>query len=183
MTRKSKIWFAIAALIFIGSSAALRTIQYSFYRGVLPAALETSALVEVGSEPGIVMSLLESIVLPIRVESCGAAAFQLSPQTRDEIQGEKLAFFKTLTTSRSLRAGSRPRTYESWQESPLPREWLSVDAGGLWDGISCAHFGESLRERLRRSALQPGAYFSRINNQASVVVLPDELLIVYSWWD
>jgi hypothetical protein len=122
-------------------------------------------------------------MLPIRVESCGAGVMQLIPQTTDEIHREKLAFFKPLTVARSSSKTGKSRFYRSWQESPLPSEWLSVDSGGVWDGISCAHLGKSLRERLRTSASRPGAYFSRISAQASVVVLPDQSLVVYSWWD
>lgn len=172
---------AVLALAALGW-AMNRVRIYHRAQQLLPAAVETSGMQRFAMSPGQLQCMLFGLLL--RCESHGAVVLELSDQSAAAIGRQGLAYFEGATTSRGALSRRGPAHYDPWRRSPLPEAWSRTETGsGLWPGVAHVDVGAGMRRRLS-TAWRDGAYYTRTTTgRAWLVVLPDERLVVYSWWD
>jgi len=57
-----------------------------------------------------------------------------------------------------------------------------AESRGLWSGLPCVHLDESFASQLRTAAKSPGSYYTS-NTWATLVLIPQMKVVIYSWWD
>ncbi|MBD9469365.1 hypothetical protein [Pseudoxanthomonas sp. PXM01] len=149
---------------------------------VLPSVIETSGMQRFAMSQGQLECMLLSLL--VRCETHGAVVLQLSDDAADAIRRDGLAYFEGATVARGALSRRGPARYAAWRRSPLPEEWGRAEAApGLWPGVGHVDVGAGMGRRLSK-AWQDGAYYTQERaGGAWLVVLPDERLVVYSWWD
>jgi hypothetical protein len=155
-----------------------------YYRAqqVIPAVIEISGIQEFGMSPGQINCMVMALL--VRCESSGAVVLNLSDCTVDAISKNGLAFFDNATVARGALSHRGPAAYESWQFSPLPEEWFRTETlSGLWHGAARAGINASMRKRLAAAGQQGVFYTRKIGGDATLVVIPSERLVVYTWSD
>jgi len=180
---RSRVIAIVTSLALLGiGCVGLHEFQYRGFRDALPGELAVSRLVDIGREPGLLNLLIVSYLIGMPADSCGAALFELTAETKRRIDAGGLGFLATARESRSASAGQR-LAYDEWRPTPLPKEWLSVDSDWLWTGVVCAGLDRNMKQQLRAAAVHPGGYYSRSHRGATLVVFPEHALVIYSWWD
>jgi hypothetical protein len=149
---------------------------------VIPAVIETSGMREFGMSTGQLECMLMALL--IRCESSGAVVLTLSDRTLEAISKDGLSFFDNAKQARGELSRRGPTAYESWKFSPLPEEWFRTETlSGLWHGAARAGMSSSMRKRLAAAAQKEVFYTQKVGGRATLVIIPSERLVVYSWSD
>lgn len=146
-------------------------------------SLEISEVMVAESFPSAAKQLLSLDIF--NRKSCGGAIFVLSDTTWSHIEKDPLGYLQNATRPRGDDSGwARGREYAAWQMSPLPEEWIDnrAEAGGLWGGLSCVTLDKRFVSELQAAAKSPGSYYTSYS-RASLVLMPQLKVAVYSWWD
>lgn len=149
---------------------------------LLPAAIETTGLVDFGSRPGQLECNL--IALLFTCESHGAVILRLSRGAADDMQKRGLEFFAGAERARGVLNERRgPAVYEPWRPTPLPREWSDEASGELWGSLYMLRMDGDLHAEVV-AARNAGAFYTRkVNGGGSLVVIPEKRLVIYAWRD
>lgn len=175
--------FLIAVVMVVGVLWMINRLHiYRRAQLVLPAAIETSGLVDFGMWPGQLECNLMAILL--RCESHGAVILRLSESAADEMRERGLEFFAGAERARgALNKRRGPAIYEPWQPTPLPREWQDEALGELWSSLYTLKMDRTLYAEVV-SAREAGSFYTKkVNSGAKLVVIPERRLVVYTWWD
>jgi hypothetical protein len=108
--------------------------------------------------------------------SWGGFAVSLKPEVSAAIQREGLRFFRDVKHSRG-HSGSR--TFENWQQTPVPNSWWS---DGLPPSLYCGTRAWLWPKAAIPAMKASGAYYSA-KGHGTLIVIPKQNLAVYLWMD
>ena len=137
------------------------------YEGKLPALLEVSETVEVGSSSGF-------------MEGCGVAVFRLSKSTSKKILETGIEYFAEANKARELEGHEAFNTYGQWRQTPIVessdnrRGYQGWRRGNLCGGLSSA-----VRESIRAAESRPGSFYAA-KPEAILLVIPSLALAVFA---
>jgi hypothetical protein len=158
----------VAILLALYIAPAVKSTN--FYEKALPLQLQTTGFVTAGSDVGFLDILAR--------EACGAVVFNLAPETIETIKRDGLSFFDGATQGRGYPTDHYYH-YGPWQQTPTPSTWFGE--GIVAGSLSCANLSPELRRRIREGSLRPGSFYS-IKPEAQLIVLPDEGLVVFTYF-
>jgi len=138
-----------------------KTFQYYWFAKILPAQIEVTYPLSLGTESGLIR------------EGCGVAVFKVSKTTLLEIQNGGLAFLNKATKSRGY---SKPYyQFEQWQESPVPPNWVRQ---GAW--FMCSEPSTILTEEIIKAAKESGSYYTT-KPEGQLFIIPSLGYVVLSY--
>lgn len=173
--------------ILLGTWIVLRSMTFTdpfaeqiaaHYRRSIPAEIDITSMVAQGSDATLI-----DLIIPVRREGCGGAAFQLSDAAAAQITKQGLALLGSARIGRGYKNSPEEyyATYQPWQETPVPSPWMG-------DGIWAAGFG-CLKDDARhfdadavyRAVREPGAYFTT-GPETELLIIPRLRLVVLTYF-
>ena len=167
--------FKTIVVILLAPYLAYEVFQYYWYAAVLPSQFKITYPVSIGDEWGF-------------REGCGVAVFKISDETIEDIQKNGLNFFDGATQARGL---TKPKeslsssvrlsdysyhTFKTWQETPVPPDWLNE---GSW--FMCSVIRDDVAREIVKAAKLPGSFYTTMH-EGELVVIPSLGYIVLSFY-
>jgi hypothetical protein len=103
------------------------------------------------------------------------AVFRLSGATHSALKDSGLAALGEANQARGH--ADDYHHYEAWQGTPV----LAGEISEGWPPLSCAAADEDLERRILLAMQSPGSFYTR-KDEALLLVLPDEGLIVFGYF-
>ena len=174
MRHRKPLWIIVSGFLVCGLgyyflSKAEERNQTSRFIDQIPAAIETTKKVSIGSQKSV-------------LHSCGAAIFELSESTLSGIAKDHLNYFASAVFPKSDDGRKTNLPYYAWSKTPLPIKWTGE---GVWSGLRClpeANAAEnSFLFEILRAGRTEGSYFTSHYHGATLVVIPKLRVVVYAY--
>ncbi len=162
------VLFSVVFVVLCNAALwVVETSKFDHYRSYLPQKMEVDKDVFVGSQMGGF------------VEGCGVAVFHLSATSLKEIATNPLGFLNSHTSPRN---GKHP--YGQWVETSTnvnqPSLFNHVANSEEVTGPNCVNVPTGLKRSILSATTSPGSYFSGLNRNTELLVIPDVGLAVFS---
>jgi len=157
-------WFSAYKLIGYLHFLAIST----HYKSYIPASFVIEKTVFAGDQIGGF------------TEGCGVAVFKLSKETSEKIHEGGIAFLNDNSQPRE----GKHKQYMSWHETPIFEggkyhlflKLANEDAGGN----TCVDLPESLKKNISLTIRRPRAFYSGLNENSELLVIPALNLAIFS---
>lgn len=147
--------------------AGFRVWETSWYRGMIPAAIEVDGTVLIDGQSGI-------------REGCGVAIFKLTEPALARIRFSGLAAVAAAHEARE-HPGEHYFTFGEWRETPYVTAGDGLTLRDRWlTGLSCASMDEKLRQDIGKAMSARGSFYST-SQESGLMVIPALGLAVLSY--
>lgn len=154
---------ALVAMAYVG----FRIWEVSWYRGIIPAAIEIDGTVLIDGQSGF-------------REGCGVAIFKLTDPALARIRSSGLAAVAAAHEPRD-----HPEVHHSifgeWRETPYATTGDGLTLADRWlNGLSCASMDQNLSQGIDRALNTRGSFYST-SQESGLIVIPALGLVVLSY--
>lgn len=158
----------MTAIVF----ALWRYTEARFYRGMIPAKIETSGVYYIDSKFDL-------------LGGCGIAAFTLSEQTIRDINRDGLKFFESARSGTGIRiyGDDQISSYAPWKETPVPFKSLSDGLGSAFSKPCSGEPQKGWNEKVLSELEKEGNYYSHNENYSSLLVLPALKTVIFAYYN
>jgi len=154
--------FKIILILFLSILLAWFIYEDYWFRKAIPENIGLNYRISIGTNSG-------------PFSGCGVAVYKLDDNAYANIMNDGLNFFISSTHAR----GHSGHKYGEWKQTPRhdwvrPKDWIYQ--------LHCGNLADDLYSKILESGKSNGSYYS-LMHEAALMVIPNEKLVVFTYYD